>query len=876
MYLSTSAKSIIVIFTIIFLSSLVILTKSLTPEDPTLVFVDDDFNEETPDWNITHFDNIQSGVNAVAENGTIYVYNGTYADEIIVNKSVTITGEHANNVLVFEQFYVISNDVVIENLTIANVSEGDLPSGIYDKSSNSTYQNLRLLNNTIGIKLSYLSNNTMITDNVFEKNTKGIYAYDTSHHILIKNNTIKNNTWGILIEYSQFHTIFHNKIINNSEVGFSIISSGNNLIYDNYFDNTFNLDLNSSFNNSLNTSKTSSTNIIGGSHLGGNYWNNYSGIDTDGDGIGETIHIVGDVVMLIDYLPLTNLINYPPILGTPEPANLSTNNPLEFDWSIQINDSESGIFDWFISCSNGQTSNSSESSNGTKILHLSNLAYSTTYTISVNVTDYYSWTNNSFIFTTRSKPSDNHKEEKTNLPPVANITAPDTGYPGEILLFDGNQSYDPDGNITIYTWNLGDETILQGKIVNHSYSTPGQYNITLTVTDNKGATDTKSKDLVIIKPNIPPQLSINLERTAGELTIYLTVSASDEDGDVVACNVSWGDGSSPTSLELQNGSETILYTYASYGNYTILVTGNDGSTETSATRSINFAQYISEEEKDIFEGFFRFITYNATFLDNKIYNRSILGITLEPQFVIPFATILSIILLFLFNFLVEFLSDYSSEKAIEYRKDRKDKKAKAKLKKAKIQPHRFLSKGELIAVTVTTLILSFVLTLTWAPDLTYFIEAFIIISIIVIVILFLRESFRSYLAHKQKLPSEFYIWPIGAAMMVVSTFIGNTFSLAANHHYEDEGDIKKCGKVTFIVSIYMYLAVLGIFIINLYYPSTILQMIVIVLILNLFIDLFPLNPMDGYEVRHWNSYLWMFLYIIVILTYITVYFNLYP
>jgi Zn-dependent protease len=112
-------------------------------------------------------------------------------------------------------------------------------------------------------------------------------------------------------------------------------------------------------------------------------------------------------------------------------------------------------------------------------------------------------------------------------------------------------------------------------------------------------------------------------------------------------------------------------------------------------------------------------------------------------------------------------------------------------------------------------------------------------------------------------------------MMFVSTAIGNTFSLAANHHY-DEKDIKKCGKVSFIVSLVLYILVFIIFMINIYYPSTILQMIIIVTILNLFIDMFPLNPMDGYEVRHWNIYLWLSLYIIIFISYVIIYFNLYP
>jgi len=134
---------------------------------------------------------------------------------------------------------------------------------------------------------------------------------------------------------------------------------------------------------------------------GGNYWSDYAEIDLDGDGFGESSYLVDDLDLFIDYLPLTNNVNLPPILGNPKPSDSSYYNPLELDWSIQINDSKGGVFDWNISCSNGQYNYSFESSNGTKTLHLSSLSYSTTYTVWVNVFDYYRWTNETFTFTTK-------------------------------------------------------------------------------------------------------------------------------------------------------------------------------------------------------------------------------------------------------------------------------------------------------------------------------------------------------------------------------------------------------------------------------------------------------------------------------------------
>ena len=84
----------------------------------------------------------------------------------------------------------------------------------------------------------------------------------------------------------------------------------------------------------------------------------------------------------------TTIANQIPTYGTPSPTNGSTSQPLSLTWSIEINDPEGDSFGWEIECSNGQRS-SGGGYNGTKSLPISGLAYSTTYTVWVNSTDYY-------------------------------------------------------------------------------------------------------------------------------------------------------------------------------------------------------------------------------------------------------------------------------------------------------------------------------------------------------------------------------------------------------------------------------------------------------------------------------------------------------
>jgi len=85
-----------------------------------------------------------------------------------------------------------------------------------------------------------------------------------------------------------------------------------------------------------------------------------------------------------------------------------------------------------------------------------------------------------------------------NQAPVASFTAtPTSGVAPLLVSFNASGSYDSDGSITSYAWDFKDGNTGSGQTVSHTFASAGSYNVTLTVTDDKGATDSTTKTIII-------------------------------------------------------------------------------------------------------------------------------------------------------------------------------------------------------------------------------------------------------------------------------------------------------------------------------------------------------------------------------------------
>lgn len=123
-----------------------------------------------------------------------------------------------------------------------------------------------------------------------------------------------------------------------------------------------------------------------------------------------------------------------------------------------------------------------------------------------------------------------------NVPPTASFTFNCNGLTCD---FNASSSSDSDGSIVDYSWDFGDSNGGAGVTASHSYATSGNYTVTLTVTDNGGATDSSS-DTVSVTGGTATDMSVTSVVTGtqgagkGQKRGKATVTVSDNNGNPVA------------------------------------------------------------------------------------------------------------------------------------------------------------------------------------------------------------------------------------------------------------------------------------------------------------------------------------------------------
>lgn len=183
-----------------------------------------------------------------------------------------------------------SNNEISRNKTDSNKQVGIFLGG---SSNNDISGNTMHSNDLDGIALYHSSNENQIFENAIGLNGRnGIFLLVSSNGNKISKNTISNNNTGISLSESSDNKLFENTLQWNTDYGMHLEGSTNNLIHGNNL-----------IENGTNAWDNGTNQWDGGSQ--GNYWSDYTGVDTDGNEIGDTpYNIQGDANQ--DNYPMMN------------------------------------------------------------------------------------------------------------------------------------------------------------------------------------------------------------------------------------------------------------------------------------------------------------------------------------------------------------------------------------------------------------------------------------------------------------------------------------------------------------------------------------------------------------------------------------------
>ena len=418
---NTIRKGLVIGIILLFIGASVVLGFSINDKDK-------DRNIIYVNWDGTgDYTTIQEGINVANSGDTVFVYNGTYYENVVVDKSINLTGEDRSDTIIdggrSGNVVLLSADGVnISGFTIQNAGGGSYIAGINITSSN----------------------NIIMDNNISSNNNGGIYIFSINNNNVISGNNVMNNFNAVALRSSTNSTVSNNNIYDNTGEGLAFWNCSsdsilNNTIYSNVR-NGIRLDA---------YGGTTTNNIVMGNNISSNgcngIWlrcadnNTITGNEIQNSPKGIWFCIYNENICQNNTVYHNNFIN-------------NTNNAYDEGINIWYNSTleEGNYYDDY----------PGEDNNGDGI-------GDTPYKVSGGANqDLY--------------PLMYHWGE---MPPVAEFT-----YWGNNLsvLFDAVPSYDRDGYITTWLWDFGDGVEGAGIQVEHVYNEPGTYEVTLTVIDDDG------------------------------------------------------------------------------------------------------------------------------------------------------------------------------------------------------------------------------------------------------------------------------------------------------------------------------------------------------------------------------------------------------
>ncbi|MGZ6743523.1 MAG: PKD domain-containing protein [Nocardioides sp.] len=176
--------------------------------------------------------------------------------------------------------------------------------------------------------------------------------------------------------------------------------------------------------------------------------------------------------------------------------------------------------------------------------------------------------------------------QPSNTPPVASFTY---SCNQNVCTFDGRASTDENTSSLTYAWSFGTQGTATGPLPTKTFTAPGTFPVTLTVTDEWRATNTSAvQNVTIAEPSGNAAPVPTFAQSCQGLTCSVSSQGTTDPntGDVISYAWSWGDGSAPST-----GASPAAHVYAGSGTYTITLTTTDGwGKAASTTRTVSLSE----------------------------------------------------------------------------------------------------------------------------------------------------------------------------------------------------------------------------------------------------------------------------------------------
>jgi len=172
-----------------------------------IIYVDDNNTEGPWDGTIDFpYQHIYEAIDNSTDGDIVYVFSGTYFENLVVDKKLTIIGENKSNTIIdgcYKKYIinVTSDDIYLENFTIKNTGGFTKDAGVIITTENNSINNCIFYRTNIGLYLKNSKNNT-IENCTFHTNAEGILL-ESSNYNFIKSCCFGHNAIGINFEKSE-------------------------------------------------------------------------------------------------------------------------------------------------------------------------------------------------------------------------------------------------------------------------------------------------------------------------------------------------------------------------------------------------------------------------------------------------------------------------------------------------------------------------------------------------------------------------------------------------------------------------------------------------------------------------------------------------